>query len=507
MNSTVPEEINPIQQFDRFLQKLGERNADKAVLTGDETSVISLPSGSTNGPPITTQRLETLLRSLPAERITARHVSGLFTTIVYASASGTWNLRIDRSAAKPQMEITPHAASPASALPIVAPHAGQTAARPQRRKPVALLTVTGIAIVLALAAVGVLWNQNRLEENRLQAIRQQLKSIVLADNALALEILDLDESSHITYAEFFKRAEKNRESRSDLIRQIRAIEAGPYEKDAQNFIRLMELETEFVRCEEAVSRQSMEVSTFGEALRDITASSEKASEEFQAAREDYLATPYGEDYSEKFAMDIAAGKARQAQAAGIEAIKQYEKARTLMQKKMDEAVVTANAWISAERRLYPWSFAPPRDVIGKLIEKKSKYVVKSAGEPSQNSSAKSNAKKVSVSSAEIPSRMRSKEVFEGERFPETRLREISADEVVALSDDDLRYAINEMYARYGMTFRDKNYQANFEGFKWYRPDDKWTVQQIERAFNATERKNLAVLIDERTYRQNSGISD
>ena len=73
-----------------------------------------------------------------------------------------------------------------------------------------------------------------------------------------------------------------------------------------------------------------------------------------------------------------------------------------------------------------------------------------------------------------------------------------------MSDDDVRYAINEMFARYGMTFRDKDLQAEFEPYKWYRPNENWTPGQIERAFSKREKHNADLLAAERNARKNSG---
>lgn len=104
--------------------------------------------------------------------------------------------------------------------------------------------------------------------------------------------------------------------------------------------------------------------------------------------------------------------------------------------------------------------------------------------------------------ASTPTRVVSDKPLDGERFPQTRMYDMDASEVSQMGDDDLRYAINEMYARYGMTFKSKKYQDNFNGLTWYHPVERWTPEQIEKVFTATERKNLAVLISERTRRQN-----
>ena len=82
-----------------------------------------------------------------------------------------------------------------------------------------------------------------------------MKELVLADNALVMEALEMDESSRITYAEYFKITEKNKEECDTLIRKMRAIEAAPFASQADNFVKLMELENEFIRAEEDILRQ------------------------------------------------------------------------------------------------------------------------------------------------------------------------------------------------------------------------------------------------------------
>ena len=76
-----------------------------------------------------------------------------------------------------------------------------------------------------------------------------------------------------------------------------------------------------------------------------------------------------------------------------------------------------------------------------------------------------------------------------------------------MSDEDVRYAINEMFARYGMTFRDKDLQAQFEPYKWYQPNEKWKPNQIERQFSKREKYNADLLAAERTARQNGGLEE
>ena len=85
----------------------------------------------------------------------------------------------------------------------------------------------------------------------------------------------------------------------------------------------------------------------------------------------------------------------------------------------------------------------------------------------------------------------------GERYPQTLDARLSFDDVRGLNQAQLRYAINEMYARYGLVFRDKQIQRNFERMKWYSPQASLTPAQIEERFTPLERANLEILAQAR----------
>jgi outer membrane protein assembly factor BamD (BamD/ComL family) len=84
--------------------------------------------------------------------------------------------------------------------------------------------------------------------------------------------------------------------------------------------------------------------------------------------------------------------------------------------------------------------------------------------------------------------------YPGERFPQTRQRLLTMADVVSLSNAQLRYAINEMYARHGATFPSQPpIEAQFRKFSWYHPNPMLTFEQIEDSFSQIERDNLALL--------------
>ena len=72
-------------------------------------------------------------------------------------------------------------------------------------------------------------------------------------------------------------------------------------------------------------------------------------------------------------------------------------------------------------------------------------------------------------------------------------------EIAALSDEDLRLAINELYARHGYTFKDQGLLDYYKKFDWYQP----TVSPDEFSFdlfNDTEKANVQAMQEERDSR-------
>lgn len=80
----------------------------------------------------------------------------------------------------------------------------------------------------------------------------------------------------------------------------------------------------------------------------------------------------------------------------------------------------------------------------------------------------------------------------GERFPETRMRILTTDELQQFPDDNLQYAINEIYARHGAAF-DPKIRATFKKFPWYQPQASLGPQEVEAAFSPIETQNVKML--------------
>jgi len=86
----------------------------------------------------------------------------------------------------------------------------------------------------------------------------------------------------------------------------------------------------------------------------------------------------------------------------------------------------------------------------------------------------------------------------GEKFPETRTRLMTESEAGEMSYAKLRYAINEMYARYGADFANRpELRRQFEKFSWYRPQSGLSWNEIEAKFSEIERANQELLAKHR----------
>jgi len=83
--------------------------------------------------------------------------------------------------------------------------------------------------------------------------------------------------------------------------------------------------------------------------------------------------------------------------------------------------------------------------------------------------------------------------FPGEHYPQTRSELIKEVDFVHLGKDDLRYAINEMFARHGAFFGNSEVLAMFERYDWYSPMITRSFERIELGFTEHEKENLKIL--------------
>ncbi len=95
--------------------------------------------------------------------------------------------------------------------------------------------------------------------------------------------------------------------------------------------------------------------------------------------------------------------------------------------------------------------------------------------------------------AEAPADDEQADEFEGEKYPATREEPITVADANELDLSDVRYAINEMFARHGARFKDAKTRETFSQFAWYQPRPDATFDEIETEFSEVEKQNLAVL--------------
>jgi hypothetical protein len=103
--------------------------------------------------------------------------------------------------------------------------------------------------------------------------------------------------------------------------------------------------------------------------------------------------------------------------------------------------------------------------------------------------------KLNHTSADYSSVPNIEKVRGDELFPQTRSRSMNASEVALMSEAKLQYAINEMYARYGLVFQNQSIQKQFEKFSWYQPNPSITKEDIISQFSLIESNNLELLLD------------
>lgn len=72
-------------------------------------------------------------------------------------------------------------------------------------------------------------------------------------------------------------------------------------------------------------------------------------------------------------------------------------------------------------------------------------------------------------------------------------RLLTSEDVEGMSAQEIRMAVNEIYARHGHRFQGYN-QEYFESKSWYVEDPTKTVQEIAKGFSDIERRNMAFLL-------------
>lgn len=95
------------------------------------------------------------------------------------------------------------------------------------------------------------------------------------------------------------------------------------------------------------------------------------------------------------------------------------------------------------------------------------------------------------------------DVDSGFVFPNSDTELIEEQEAQNLSDRDLAFAINEIYARHGYLFQNNEVRGYYEQFDWYN-DKIPSVDVSADSFNEIERQNWNMLVNERNRRKEYG---
>ncbi len=89
--------------------------------------------------------------------------------------------------------------------------------------------------------------------------------------------------------------------------------------------------------------------------------------------------------------------------------------------------------------------------------------------------------------------------YEGCVFPDSSTRLLDESEITVLSDTDLTYAINEIYARHGYIFSTPELLEHFQQFDWYEETVPGSSFD-DSVFNEIEHENVQLLAAERDRR-------
>ncbi|MCR4654989.1 MAG: YARHG domain-containing protein [Lachnospiraceae bacterium] len=88
-------------------------------------------------------------------------------------------------------------------------------------------------------------------------------------------------------------------------------------------------------------------------------------------------------------------------------------------------------------------------------------------------------------------------------IPDSDSVKIKKSDVENLSDEDLRYAINEIYARHGRIFTTSDLKEYFESKSWYNGRYSASEFKEDELLNKTEKENIKILAEVRDSRKKS----
>lgn len=124
---------------------------------------------------------------------------------------------------------------------------------------------------------------------RIHSVQRQLEPVAVRDNILITEVLEVEQSSpNITFAEYLDKLVKNRDERDELKRKVEEIEPYGNREIFAQYIRLFDLENDYVRTEEARVRQMARYLADKKELEAATKRGEEAVQRIQIGQASFV---------------------------------------------------------------------------------------------------------------------------------------------------------------------------------------------------------------------------
>lgn len=83
------------------------------------------------------------------------------------------------------------------------------------------------------------------------------------------------------------------------------------------------------------------------------------------------------------------------------------------------------------------------------------------------------------------------------KYPFASMKELTNDDLKGLQESDLKIMENEIYARHGLIFKDKDMKSYFSEQKWYTPKNS----SVNNLLTGMEKKNLEFIKVYKTKKQ------
>lgn len=85
-------------------------------------------------------------------------------------------------------------------------------------------------------------------------------------------------------------------------------------------------------------------------------------------------------------------------------------------------------------------------------------------------------------------------------YPIASTRELKQEEVLNLTADEMKTMRNEIYARHGYIFQNKEMLAHFSKMPWYKP----AHADVREMLTPLEKKNIALIKEMEKYNDDHG---